>query len=201
MRISLACNWKNSLLDLLEEDQNLLNSVFDLYGTFDVSFTGSGRPFFLMEKRNKSEIEDFINKAHDLGLKFTWLWNGMCLGYTMFNSEEQTKALKELDWLDDMDVEYLTIADPYLAKFAKTYHPKLKLKVSVISEINSLSRALKWQEIIGDDGVLTLSIMLTRNFPLLKEIVSSVNCDIEVLTNDCCLNECPFRFFHYNECS
>ncbi|TFF97524.1 MAG: hypothetical protein EU541_08115, partial [Promethearchaeota archaeon] len=93
------------------------------------------------------------------------------------------------------------IADPYLAKFAKTYHPKLKLKVSVISEVNSLSRALKWQEIIGEDGVLTLSIMLTRNFPLLKEIVSSVNCDIEVLTNDCCLNECPFRFFHYNECS
>jgi collagenase-like PrtC family protease/putative sterol carrier protein len=201
MRISLACNWKESLLNVLEQDSDLLDTVFDLYGTFDVSFTGSGRPFFLMSKRDKSEIETFINKVHELGLSFTWLWNGMCVGYKMFDSEEQTKALKELDWLDDMNVEYLTVADPYLAKFAKTYYPDLKLKVSVISEINSLSRALKWQEIIGKDGVLTLSVMLNRNFPLLKEITDSVDCDIEILTNDCCLNECPFRFFHYTECS
>ena len=166
-----------------------------------MSFTGSGRPFFLMAKREKSEIETYINRVHDLNLKFTWLWNGECLGYFKFNSKERTKALKELDWLDDMDVDYLTVTDPYLGEFAKNYHPKLKLKVSVIAEVNTLSRALEWQEIIGSDGVLTLSIMLNRNFPIIKEIRERVNCDIELLTNDCCLNECPFRFFHYNECS
>lgn len=166
-----------------------------------MSFTGSGRPFFLMAKRDISEIEAFINKVHNLNLKFTWLWNGECLGYYKFNSEEQTKALKELDWMDDMEMDYLTVSDPYLANFVKNYYPKLKLKVSVISEINSLKRALEWEEIIGSDGVLTLSIMLNRNFPILKEIREKVKCDIELLTNDCCLNECPYRFFHYTECS
>lgn len=166
-----------------------------------MGFTGSGRPFFLMAKRSKSEIETFINKVHDLNLKFTWLWNGQCLGYYKFNSKEQTKAKKELDWLDEMDVDYLTVSDPYLAEFAKLYNPKLKMKVSVISEVNSLTRALEWAKIIGSEGVLTLSIMLNRNFPLLKEIKEKVDCDIELLTNDCCLNECPYRFFHYTECS
>ena len=166
-----------------------------------MSFTGSGRPFFLMAKRGKSEIENFINRVQDLNLKFTWLWNGECLGYFKFNSKEQTKGLKELDWLDDMDVDYLTVTDPYLAEFAKLYNPKLKLKVSVIAEVNSLTRALEWNKIIGPEGVLTLSIMINRNFPLLKEIREKVNCDIELLTNDCCLNECPYRFFHYTECS
>lgn len=166
-----------------------------------MSFTGSGRPFFLMAKRGKSEIENFINRVHDLNLKFTWLWNGECLGYFKFNSKEQTKGLKELDWLDDMDVDYLTVTDPYLAEFAKLYNPKLKLKVSVIAEVNSLTRALEWSKIIGTEGVLTLSIMINRNFPLLKEIREKVDCDIELLTNDCCLNECPYRFFHYTECS
>ncbi len=166
-----------------------------------MSFTGSGRPFFLMAKRGKSEIENFINRVHDLNLKFTWLWNGECLGYFKFNSKEQTKGLRELDWLDDMDVDYLTVTDPYLAEFAKLYNPKLKLKVSVIAEVNSLTRALEWSKIIGTEGVLTLSIMINRNFPLLKEIREKVNCDIELLTNDCCLNECPYRFFHYTECS
>ncbi|MFO7795587.1 MAG: U32 family peptidase [Promethearchaeati archaeon] len=201
MRISLACNWRMDLLHKLENEPESLKNLYDFYGTFDLSFTGTGRPFFLMAKRNKEEIEEFINKVHDLGLKFTWLWNGMCLGYHMFNQEEQTKALKELDWLSDLDVEYLTVADPYLAKFAKKYSPNLKLKVSVISEVNSLSRALEWEKIIGKEGVITLSIMLNRNFPLLKEIREKVDCDIELLTNDCCLNECPFRFFHYSECS
>lgn len=166
-----------------------------------MSFTGSGRPFFLMAKRGKSEIETFINKVHDLNLKFTWLWNGECLGYYKFNSNEQTKARKELDWLDDMNVDYLTVSDPYLAEFVKLYNPKLKLKVSVIAEVNSLTRALEWAKIIGSEGVLTLSIMLNRNFTLLKEIKENVDCDIELLTNDCCLNECPYRFFHYTECS
>lgn len=189
------------LLHLIEQDPLLKNTVFDLYGTFDMSFTGSGRPFFLMSKREKSEIEHFINKVHEQGLKFTWLWNGMCSGFSMFNSEQQSKALKELDWLEDVEVKFLTIADPYLAKFVKQYHPNLKLKVSVISEINCLSRALEWERIIGKEGVLTLSVMLNRNFPLLKEIKETVKCDIELLVNDCCLNECPFRFFHYTECS
>ena len=100
-----------------------------------------------------------------------------------------------------MDVDYLTVSDPYLAEFAKLYNPKLKLKVSVISEVNSLTRALEWAKIIGSEGVLTLSIMINRNFPLLKEIKEKVDCDIELLTNDCCLNECPYRFLHYTECS
>jgi len=201
IRISLACNWKLDLLNLIEKDVNVRKNVYDFYGTHDMSFTGSGRPFFLMAKRGKSEIETFINRVHDLNLKFTWLWNGGCLGYYKFNSKEQTKAKKELDWLDAMDVDYLTVSDPYLAEFAKLYNPKLKLKVSVIAEVNSLTRALEWDKIIGSEGVLTLSIMLNRNFPLLKEIKEKVNCDIELLTNDCCLNECPYRFFHYTECS
>ncbi len=201
MRISLACNWKMDLLNKIGEEPGLIEKVHDLYGTSDLSFTGSGRPFFLMAKRQKSEIEDFINKVHEMGLKFTWLWNGMCLGFYMFNQEQQALALKELDWLEDLNVEYLTVTDPYLANFAKIYHPKLKLKVSVISEVNSLSRALEWEEIVGREGVITLSIMLNRNFPLLKEIREKIKCDIELLTNDCCLNECPFRFFHYTECS
>ncbi len=201
MRISLACNWKLDLLDHIENESSLKQNLYDLYGARDLSFTGSGRPFLLMPKKEKVEIEGYINKIHNLNLRFTWLWNGGCLGYFKFNSNEQTKALKELDWLDDMGVEYLTVSDPYLAEFAKNYHPKLKLKVSVISEVNSLTRALEWEEIIGKNGVLTLSIMLNRNFPLLKEIRNAVKCDIELLTNDCCLYECPFRFFHYTECS
>jgi collagenase-like PrtC family protease/putative sterol carrier protein len=201
MRISLACNWKHNLLSFLEENPELKNNVHDLYGTYDFSFTGSGRPFLLMQKKGKSEIEDYINRVHELGLSFTWLWNGECLGYFKFDKEQQSNALKELDWLDDMGVEYLTVADPYLAQFAKTYHPNLRLKVSVISEINSLTRALEWEEIIGSKGVLTLSIMLNRNFPMLTKIRDVVECDIELLLNDCCLNECPFRFFHYTECS
>ena len=201
MRISVACNWKLDLLDLIEKDENIKENVHDFYGTHDMSFTGSGRPFFLMAKRNKTEMENFINKVHDLNKKFTWLWNGECLGFYKFNSKEQSKAVKELEWLKRIGVDYITVTDPYLAQFIKNYDSNLKLKVSVIAEVNSLTRALEWEEIIGPKGVLTLSIMLNRNFPLLQEIRDTVNCDIELLTNDCCLNECPFRFFHYTECS
>lgn len=199
LRISVPCNWKYDLLDEINDNPELKNVAFDLYGTKDRGFTGSGRPFFLMPKKKMSEREAYINRVHDIGLKFTWLWNGLCVGYNKYNSEEQSNALKELDWLEDLGVEYLTVVDPYLAKFVKYHHPKINVKVSLISEITSISRAYDWQELIGKDGAMCLSVMVNRNFPLLEQFVKKIDCDIELLLNDACVNECPLRFFHYSE--
>ncbi len=202
MRISLACNWSYDLLDMIEDHPEIRKNVSDFYGTWDFSFTGSGRPFFIVPKLTREKVEDYINRLHEMGFKFSWLWSGECLGYYKFNEEEQNKALKELDMLDDLNVEYLTVCDPYIAEFAKNYSPNLKLKVSVINDPNSVSRALDWEEIIGPEGVITISnVSSNRNFPLLKEMRDTVSCDIELLLNDCCLYECAFRFFHYTECS
>ncbi len=200
MRISVPCNWQRSLLRAIEENPAVKKNVHDFYGTFDESFTGSGRPFFLFPKMDREKVQNFINTVHDMGLKFTWLWNGECLGYFKFNRKEQTRAINELDWLDDMKVEYLTVADPYLAEFARTYS-SIPIKVSVISEVNTVGRALDWQELIGTQGIISVSYLANRNFPLLEAIKKSVNCDLELLANDCCLQDCPFRFFHYTECS
>ena len=198
LRISLPCNWKTELLDELDANPDVSNAVTDLFGAKDRSFTGSGRPFFIMANRDESEIEDYINRVHDMGKRFTWLWNGKCLGYKKYNSEEQTKALKELDWLEDLGVEYITIVDPYLASFARQHHPKIKIKVSLISEVISLSQALEWQNIVGKEGIVNLSVMTNRNFPLLKQLRDRLDMDIQLLLNDACVNECPFRFFHYS---
>ena len=190
------------MLDLIEAHPDIHKHVHDFFGTWDFSFTGSGRPFFLIPKLTQDKIEKYINRLHEMGIKFSWLWSGECLGYYKFNEKEQSKALKELDMLDDLNVEYLTVSDPYIAEFAKFYNSKIKIKVSVINDPNSVSRALDWEEIIGPEGVITISnVSSNRNFPLLKEIRGAISCDIELLLNDCCLYECPFRFFHYTECS
>jgi collagenase-like PrtC family protease len=201
MRISLACNWKPDVLAYLDENPDIKRTVHDFYGARDMSFTGSGRPYFLMQKLDRDRMGAFIDKVHRAGHAFTWLWNGQCLGYYKFNAAERSKAIEELDWLEDLGVEYLTVTDPYLARFVRRRYPKIHLKVSVIAEVSSLARARDWQEIVGKDGVITISIFAVRNFPLLEEIRKQVPCDFEILVNDCCLNECPFRFFHYTECS
>ncbi|MBD3196644.1 MAG: hypothetical protein GF317_16430 [Candidatus Lokiarchaeota archaeon] len=199
LRISVPCNWKNDLLDEIESDEKLLKVVNDFYGTRDLGFTGSGRPFFIMVNKDYSEMEDYINRIHDMGLGFTWLWNGKCVGFKKFDREQQTQALKELDWLDDLGVEYITIVDPYLARFVRHYHPKIKIKVSLIAEVTTLSMAYDWQDIIGKEGIINLSVMVNRNFPLLRKFKENLDCDLELLLNDACVHECPFRFFHYSE--
>lgn len=199
LRISVPCNWRYDLLNEIEENSELLNVTNDLYGAKDRGFTGSGRPFFLMPKKEMSDRESYINRVHDMGLKFTWLWNGLCVGYNKFNSEEQTKALRELDWLEDLGIEYLTVVDPYLAKFVKFHHPKINIKVSLIAEVNTISRALAWQNLIGKEGAMCLSVMANRNLPLLEQFTSKIDCEIGLLLNDACVNECPLRFFHYSE--
>ncbi|TXT67424.1 MAG: hypothetical protein BAJALOKI1v1_100037 [Promethearchaeota archaeon] len=201
LRISVPCNWKNDLLDQIEQNEHLRRVVHDFYGTKDLSFTGSGRPFFIMVNKDYPQMEVYINRIHDMGMGFTWLWNGKCVGFKKFNAEQQDKALKELDWLDDLGVEYITIVDPYLARFVRHYHPRIKVKVSLIAEVTTLTMGYDWQEIIGKEGIINLSVMVNRNFPLLRMFKEKLDCDLELLLNDACVNECPFRFFHYSETS
>jgi hypothetical protein len=62
--------------------------------------------------------------------------------------------------------------------------------------VNSVARA-KFFEELGADSI-TLDFNINRDFRTIKAIRSAVKIELNLLLNDACLFQCPFRYYHYN---
>lgn len=191
MKLSVPINWDIELLEALKD-----YPVDDVYGAMDRTIIGGGRPTWSLPTVNKKQVEKYIEKTHSLGMKFTYLLNASCLNNIEYSKKSHLKIIKFLKWINDIKVDYVTVTIPYLIEIIKNDFPNLKVKVSTIAHINSVQKA-KFFEALGVDEITT-DFMINRDFHLLKKIKETTKCNIEVVLNDICLYQCPFRAYHYN---
>lgn len=187
--------WDNEFLYELKK-RGLHKNIFEIYGSLPVSVIGSGRPSTSLPKVDVDHVEEHINIAHSMGIKFNFLINAPCLGLREFDPKYHNKIIKFLDWINSCKVDTVSVAVPYLLEIIKDHFPRLKVKVSVFASINSVQSAMFWEELGADR--LTLDLAINRDFKLIKKIKESTKCDIEVITNNLCLYQCPYRFYHSN---
>jgi len=170
-----------------------------VWGGMDLSIVGGGRPMVCLPEVKQQRMEEYVKLTHSAGLKFTYLLNGACMGNMEYNAKVHKDLLQHLGWVEDINVDEVTVTIPYLMELIKEQFPKIRVKVSTISHVNSVNRA-KYYEALGADTI-TLDFMINRDFGLLKAIRDAVGCDLEIIVNDCCLYQCPYRYYHYNLCA
>lgn len=191
MKISLATNWREDLLE--QVDGSMVDNFF---GTFDQTLTGGGRPGYALTRVKKEFARKYIEKARSKGIKFNYLLNGSCMGNTEYEKKTHLELIDHLKWLDDVGIDYITMTIPYLIEIVKEQFPRIKVIASVVAHINTPRRA-RFYELMGAD-IICIDYMINRDFKAIKDIKEETNCEIEVLTNDLCLFQCPYRFYHYN---
>lgn len=190
-KFSVPINWDTELLEALKD-----YPIYDVYGSMDKTIIGGGKPTWSLPTVNKKQVEKYIEKTHSLGIKFTYLLNASCLNNMEYDRDIHRKMIKHLKWINDIDVDYITVSIPYLIEIIKNQFPKLKIIVSTISQVSSVQR-LKFFEALGADSI-TVDFMINRDFNLLKKIREATNCNIQLILNDICLYQCPFRNYHFN---
>jgi hypothetical protein len=104
--------------------------------------------------------------------------------------------LNYIQWISDIGSDNVIVTTPFLISLIKEQFPKLKIRVSTISHINSVNRA-KFYEALGAEEI-TPDVMINRDFKTLEKIKKAVKCEIVLLLTDGCLYQCPFRYYHYN---
>lgn len=191
MKLSVPINWDIELLEALID-----YPVDNVYGTMGRTIVGGGRPACALPRVNKKQVEKYIEKTHSLGIKFTYLLNAPCLSNMEYNRGAHREIIKYLKWINDIEVDCVTVSISYLIEIIKNQFPKLKIKVSTIAQVNSVQRA-KFFELLGADEI-SIDFMINRDFHLLKNIKEATKCNIQLLLNDMCLYQCPFRQYHYN---
>jgi len=195
MRLLVATNWDPNLIEPLSK----LRTVDQIFGVLPTTAVGSGRPGSSLPKMTPEQAENYIKLAHSKGIEFDYLLNASCMGNMEWDENTHRELLNQLDWISSIGTDSVTITIPYLVELVKKQFPQLKVRVSTIAHVNSVARA-KFFESMGADSI-TLDFNINRDFKLLQTIRNAVKCELNLLLNDACLYQCPFRYYHYNSIS
>jgi collagenase-like PrtC family protease len=191
MKLTVATNWD---IDLIEPLTKL--NVESVFGVMDKTPVGAGRPSLLLAKVDEPFVKDYVQSIHDANIKFNYLLNAPCMSNMEYDREVHHELIEHINWLNNINVDSVTISNPYIMEIVKEQFPGIAVNVSVISHVNSVQRAKLFEE-LGVDAI-ALDFNINRDFKLLKKIKSAVKCKLTILVNDGCLYQCPFRYYHYN---
>jgi collagenase-like PrtC family protease len=191
IKFCVATNWDLELIDKLAA-----YPVTDVYGVAEHTIVGGGRPSFLLTKISEEKIAEYIKRIHEKKMEFSYLLNAPCMNNMEYDTLYHKELLKYLQWISDIGTDNVIVTNPFLIQLINKQFPKLKIRVSTIAHVNSVTRA-KFYEMMGASEI-TPDVMINRDFKTLEKIKRAVKCKIVLLLTDGCLYQCPFRYYHYN---
>ncbi len=191
MRYSIASNWDSGLLERLKG-----TSVESLYGQMWGDPLGGGRMAMFIPKVGKKEVTSFISEARKRGLRFNYLINATCFDNLEFTKKGYQKIMKHLEWISSTGTDMVTVALPFLLEMIRKEFPHLKVCVSSFARVQNVHLAKYWEETGADKIILPEAI--GRDFQMLRLIRESVDCELELIANHCCLFQCPLDLHHRN---
>lgn len=192
MKLSVATNFDNNLIEQISS-----YPVNEIYGKLSHDFIGGGRSSYSTQGITKSVLKSHVKYACQKGIKFNYLLNTACLGNREWAPKGIRAIRKLLDWLSNLDIDIVTVSTPYLAELIKKRYPHFFLKIGIFANIDCPERARFWQD-LGADMLTLESFSINRNFPCLKSIRKSVQCQLQLIANFTCLSKCAMQIYHMN---
>ena len=192
MRLTVPANYDSALLPRLRE-----HGVFEVYGKLPSDVVGGGRPTYMSTPIGKRELSRYLDAAHGAGLEFNYLLNAACLGNREWTRSFHTKLGRLLDWLAEIQVDSVTVVAPYLLQIVKRRYPRLKVKVGIYAQVDTVKRAVFWED-LGADAINLESFSINRDLDKLARIRAAVRCDLPLIANHFCQPNCPYQIQHQN---
>jgi collagenase-like PrtC family protease len=192
MRLLVPTNWDPDLILSLSK----LSADIEIYGVLPTSMIGSGGSGPDGVHMLEEQAEEYIQQARAAGLAFDYVLNAPSMGNMEWEENTHYELLEHLEWIESAGVNSVTVTIPYLVELIKKQFPRLKVRLSTIAHVNSVSRAKSFEG-LGVDSI-TLDVNVNRDLALLKAIRDAVSCELTVLTNNLCLYQCPYEYYHHD---
>ena len=171
--------------------------VNEVYGQISMgNIYASGRMVGSLPKADIKTLEKYVIACDRYGIHFNYTLNASCMG----NLDIDDKSIKQLEAfindLTDIGINLYTIALPSLMDIVQSLKPKAIIKASAICEINSTEKALHYNN--RNVKRMVVDPDITLRFDTLKDICTVFNGEVEIIANNVCLKNCPYKMFHYN---
>lgn len=192
MELVLATNLDDALPDLVAD-----LPVRTFFGGFAVSLTGAGRPPFILPEVDREGFRRHLKAVHRTGREFYATLNSNDLGLKEYRAGYFDAFQREVGELLELGVDGFVIAIPALMEAVHRAYPDIPISVSSFARIRSVSQAEYFARLGADTVILEEG---NRDFPLIRGLVRA-GVRVEVLTNQTCIRECPYRAHHLNTSS
>ncbi len=190
MRLSVACNFDDALLDGLRGQP-----VYEVFGKVTADAMGGGRPSFYLPQADKARVEHFVRRAHAMGIEFNYLINASCMGNREYTREGQRALRETLDWVSAIGCDSVTVGQIFLLQMIKRCYPTLKVRISSHRFTDSPRKARFWED-HGADCIVLNEVAFGREFAALRAIREAVRCDLSLIVNNSCRTDCAIAGTH-----
>ena len=191
MRLSVACNFDNDLIEGLTP-----YPVYEVYGKVTSDYYGGGRPSFYLPDVNEAGVEAYVRRCHAAGVEFNYLLNASCMSNLEFTSEGQRKLRSTLDWLSEIGVDSITVANLFFLKTIKKSYPQFKVRMSAHRYTDNPRKVRFWQE-EGADCVVISEVNIYRELEILQAIRdAATHVDLSLIVNNSCRQDCAIAANH-----
>jgi collagenase-like PrtC family protease len=191
MKLRVGANWDIAFLDAVKGA-----SVDALFGKLPFDIVGGARPGFVLPQVNRDDVQQYIQACHERGLEFSYLLNAPCLGNIQYSKKGYGQLIELLEWIDQSGADSVIIGMPYLIDLVRERFPRLKIKVSTTARVNTVRKALQYEEMGVEEIIIDEHI--NREFKTLAAIRKAVRCNLELILNNICLWQCPYNYEHVN---
>jgi len=198
----LPSDFKYETIDAYHQiNQNCSDSkIIETYGQMaPETVFGSCRVSKQLPSVDKDQLEKYVSYSLDKGIEFNYVVNATCMDNDDLTSTGYYKIKDFFKLLESIGIKYITLALPSLMEIANYVIPDVRIKASTVCQINSPEKAGFYEEL----GVkrIVLDEDIYRRFDVLKNIRKIYSGELEIIINSFCLNDCPYKMFHYNSFS
>ncbi len=191
MKLSVACNFDEQLIEGLAA-----YPVYEIYGKLTSDYFGGGRPSFYLPEVKRPALERYVRKTHDHGIEFNYLLNASAMGNTEFSREGQRNMEAMLDWLSDVGVDSVTVANVYFLKLIKRRYPHLKVRISSHRFTDTPRKVRFWVE-NGADYIVVSEVSIHRELEILRAMKRAAGpVELQLIVNNWCRTDCAIAGNH-----
>lgn len=192
MELVLATNFDDGLI---EKVRDLPVSTF--FGGFPVSLTGAGRPPYILPPVSPEKLARHVEVIHRGGRKFFATLNSNDLGLHEYESGFLGKFREEVQQMVDLGVDGFVVALPLLVEIIRRDHPNVTVSISTFARLRTVNQAEYFRKMGAEHVILEEG---NRDFRLVRGLARA-KIPVEVLVNQTCIRDCPFRGHHLNTSS
>lgn len=192
MEIVLASNFDPALIERTRE-----LPVTSFFGNFPTSLTGGGRPPYILPEIDPEKFGDHVRLVHRHGRTFYATINSSDLGLREYRPGYLEAFDREIAHLVDLGVDGFVVALPLLLQRIRREYPDLGLTASSFARVRTVAQGEYYLRMGADTIVLEEA---NRDLKLVAGLVRA-GARVEVLVNQTCIHDCPYRFHHLNTSS
>lgn len=157
----------------------------------------SGRATKSLPQVGIRELEKYVNYSLRKGIKFNYTLNPACFGNYEFTDEGISEIKTLLKDLNNIGVSNITLATPSIIEMVRCFAPNMDIKVSAICQIDSVMKMKHYIDLGVERFIVEPSV--TKEFDILKNMAQNCDGKMEIIINDKCMKNCPYKTFHYNQ--